>query len=68
MDSKDIDLNKLKELIKKRDFEDSNRKISPLKKANDAIEIITDGYSINDVVDKIIYLYNEKIPKEIQFQ
>ena len=65
-DAQNIDLNKLKELIKKRDFEDSNREISPLIKANDAIEIITDGYSINEVVAKIIDLYNDKIPKEIQ--
>ncbi len=65
-ESQDIDLNKIKELIKKRDFEDSNREISPLIKANDAIEIITDGYLINEVVDKIIDLYNDKIPKEVQ--
>jgi len=65
-DSKEIDLQTLKELIKKRDFEDSNREISPLIKANDATEIITDGYQINEVVDKIIDLYNEKIPKETQ--
>ena len=44
-DSQEIDLHTLKELIKKRDFEDSNREISPLTKANDAIEIITDGYT-----------------------
>ncbi len=67
-DSLEIDLDTLKELIKKRDFEDSNREISPLKKANDAIEIITDGYSIHEVVDKIIDLYYEKIPKETEFQ
>ncbi len=67
-DSQKIDLNKLKELIKKRDFEDSNREISPLIKANDAIEIITDGYSIYEVVDKIIDFYNDKIPKETQIQ
>jgi len=67
-DSKEIDLQTLKELIKKRDFDDSNREISPLIKANDAIEIITDGYSINEVVDKIIDLYNDKIPKETQIQ
>ena len=67
-DSQEIDLNKLKELIKKRDFEDSNREISPLIRANDAIEILTDGCSINEVVDKIINLYNEKIPKEIQIE
>ena len=67
-DSRDIDIKKLSELIKKRDFEDSNREISPLIKANDAIEIITDGYSINEVVDKIIDLFNDKIQKEIQIQ
>ncbi|ABB50743.1 cytidylate kinase [Prochlorococcus marinus str. MIT 9312] len=67
-DSQEIDLHKLKELIKKRDFEDSNREISPLIKANDAIEIITDGCSINEVVDKIIDLYNDKIPKETQIR
>ena len=67
-DSQEIDLHTLKELIKKRDFEDSNREISPLIKANDAIEIITDGYSINEVVDKIIDLYNDKIPKETEIK
>ena len=65
---KKIDLHTLKELIKKRDFEDSNREISPLIKANDAIEIITDGYSINEVVDKIIDLYSDKIPKETEIK
>jgi pantoate ligase/cytidylate kinase len=67
-DSQEIDLHTLKELIKKRDFEDSNREISPLIKANDAIEIITDGYSINEVVNKIIDLYNDKIPQETQIK
>jgi pantoate ligase/cytidylate kinase len=67
-DSQEIDLDTLKQLIKKRDFEDSNREISPLIKANDAIEIITDRYSINEVVDKIIDLYNNKIPKEAEIK
>ena len=65
-DLHEIDLHTLKELIKKRDFEDSHREISPLIKANDAIEIITDGFSINEVVDKIIDLYYDKIPKETE--
>ena len=67
-DSQEIDLHTLRELIKKRDFEDSNREISPLIKANDAIEIITDGYTINEVVDKIVDLYNDKIPKETEIK
>ena len=40
--TEEIDFNQLRELIRKRDFEDSTRKISPLKKANDAIELLTD--------------------------
>ena len=55
-------------LKEKIDFESPNREISPLIKAKDAIEIITDGYSINEVVDKIINLYNDKIPKEIDIK
>ena len=65
-DYNEIDLNELKELIKKRDNEDSSREISPLKQAEDAIELVTDGYSINEVVEKIIEIYNDRIPKEIQ--
>ena len=66
--SKEIDFNHLRELISKRDFEDSTREISPLTKATDAIEIITDGFSINEVVEKIIDIYNLKVPKEIQVE
>ena len=66
--AKEIDFNQLRKLIKKRDFEDSTRAISPLKKSKDAIELITDGYSINEVVKKIIDIYNFKIPKEVQVE
>ena len=61
----EIKFNELKNEIIKRDFDDSNRTISPLIKAKDAIEIITDGYSIKEIVQKIIIIYNDKIPKEI---
>ena len=66
--NEEIDFNQLRELIRKRDFEDSTREISPLKKANNAIELITDGYTINEVVEKIINIYNLNIPKEIQLE
>ncbi len=39
--------------IKMRDFNDINRKISPLTKADDAIEIDTSNMSINDVINEI---------------
>ena len=61
-----IKFNEIKNQIKKRDFDDSNRKISPLRKAKDALEIFTDGLTIDQIVNKIIDIYYEKIPKELQ--
>lgn len=42
----------LKDIIR-RDYEDSNREIDPLRKADDAIEIDTTGLNIQEVTDKI---------------
>lgn len=44
----------IKQSIIKRDFEDSNRKVSPLKKADDAIEIDTTHMTIDEVVQEIL--------------
>ena len=52
-----IDLLELGRSIAERDEIDSNRSISPLKKAAEAIEIITDHLTIDQVVDRIIQLY-----------
>ncbi len=49
-----IDLSQLVRDIQARDYQDSNRTIAPLKKADDAIELITDGLTIEEVVQKII--------------
>lgn len=46
--------------IQERDYKDSNRAISPLAKATDAIEIDTSYLSVNEVVDKIISLVMER--------
>ena len=61
-----INLLDLKEQIKNRDLTDSTRKISPLKKAKDAIEIYTDGSSIVDIVKQIVDLFNQNIPEEVR--
>lgn len=50
----------LKEIIE-RDYKDSHREISPLKQASDAILIDTSNMTIDDVVNKIIDLINEKM-------
>jgi CMP/dCMP kinase len=55
------DLGKLKEEIAQRDKIDSERKVSPLKKAEDAVEIDTTSLSIQQVVDKIMKLAIERI-------
>jgi cytidylate kinase len=40
--------------IEKRDYDDSHRELNPLMKADDAVEIDTDGLSIEEVTDKIL--------------
>ncbi|VEU82564.1 (d)CMP kinase [Acholeplasma hippikon] len=53
-----VEFEKLVEEIQIRDQKDSTRKESPLKKADDAIEIDTTNLDINQVVEKIIGLIN----------
>ncbi|MGA1862092.1 (d)CMP kinase [Deferribacter thermophilus] len=48
-----ITFDEVLEDIKKRDEEDVNREIAPLKKADDAYELDTTGLSIDDVVNRI---------------
>ncbi|WP_036485999.1 bifunctional pantoate--beta-alanine ligase/(d)CMP kinase [Myxosarcina sp. GI1] len=56
-----IDLEQLTREIRQRDEKDSNRAIAPLKKAPDAIELVTDDLSIDVVTQKIVELYRERI-------
>ena len=55
----------LEQEIKERDKKDSERKIAPLKKANDAIELVSDGKTIEDVVEELTYIFRSKIPEEV---
>ncbi len=47
--------------IKKRDFSDYNRKISPLKKTKDSILVDNSNLSIKQCFEKIIKIINKKI-------
>lgn len=49
--------------IKERDHRDMTRENSPLKKADDAVEIDSSYMTIEEVADKIISLYNESVSK-----
>ena len=54
-------LDELQLEIEARDYKDSHRKISPLTKADDAVEIDTTSLSIDKVVDKIASVITEKL-------
>ena len=56
----------LKEIIE-RDYKDSNREISPLKKASDAILLDTTNMSIDEVVNEICRLIDERLRKMEEF-
>jgi pantoate ligase/cytidylate kinase len=60
-DRPEASLAKLEQEIRQRDFLDSSRRLSPLKKAVDAIEVVTDRLSIAQVTERIVSLYHERV-------
>ncbi|MFH5811411.1 (d)CMP kinase [Companilactobacillus sp. FL22-1] len=52
-------LKELQDEIAARDYKDSHRAISPLKKASDAIEVDTSDMTIEQVVNRVIEIVNE---------
>lgn len=55
------DIEMLKKQIEERDYQDTHRKASPLKKAEDAIEIDSSYLSIDEVVDEILNIVEKKV-------
>ena len=47
---------KLKKEIEERDYQDTHREISPLKKAEDAIELDTSSLTLEEVVEQVLTL------------
>ncbi|WP_346939369.1 (d)CMP kinase [uncultured Clostridium sp.] len=59
-----VDYNNILEDIKKRDYIDSNRKVDPLRKAEDAIEIDSSTMDISEVVETISkYISSKNVDK-----
>jgi pantoate ligase/cytidylate kinase len=56
-----ISLEALQQAIDERDRKDSTRRVAPLRRAADAIELLTDGLTIEQVVDKIVALYRDRL-------
>lgn len=60
----DVSINEIREQIEQRDKYDSSRSNSPLKKAEDAIEIDTSNLTINEQKNKILELAKNIISEE----
>jgi cytidylate kinase len=56
----DLDFQTILTDIKARDYEDMNREIAPLKKAEDGMELDSTGQSIPQIVDIVIDLWNQR--------
>lgn len=57
----DCDYNTILKDIQDRDYADENREISPLKPAKDAVIIDTSYLTVEEVIEKIFSLFNEKV-------
>ena len=55
-----ISFEEIKKQIVDRDYNDMNREIAPLKKAQDAIEIDTTGLSLEEIVSQIVDIFNKR--------
>lgn len=55
-----MEVDQIKKDQDERDQQDYNRKVGKLIKADDAIEVITDGLSLQEVVEKLCRLVNQK--------
>ena len=56
----DTPLDVLEKEIKERDYKDSHREISPLTQAKDAVLVDTTSLTIDQVVDQILEIINQK--------
>jgi pantoate ligase/cytidylate kinase len=56
-----VDLAALERAIDERDRKDSSRRVSPLRQAEDAIALNTDGRTIEQVVEAIVQLFDERV-------
>ncbi len=57
------DYDEIKKDIERRDYIDSHRENSPLSKAEDAIVVDTSNMSIEEEIERIILLFEEKVGK-----
>jgi cytidylate kinase len=56
----EADYESVLEDIIKRDYQDTHREHSPLRKAEDAVEVDTSDLSIEEVVERVLEIVEEK--------
>lgn len=59
--SKLVSLEEIEREISERDYRDMHREIAPLRQAEDALLVDTSGYSVNEVVNKIVEIIEDKV-------
>ena len=60
--SSNASLEQVAEELQKRDFIDSNRELAPLRQADDAIKIVTDGMSKEEVSEMLADMVRKELP------
>ncbi len=56
----EADYDEILEDIKKRDYQDMHREVSPLSKAEDAVEIDTSDMTLDEVTERVLEIIKEK--------
>jgi pantoate ligase/cytidylate kinase len=57
-------LSELEAQIADRDHRDASREVSPLRMADDAVELVSDGLGIEAVIQALVDLFRERVPEE----
>jgi pantoate ligase/cytidylate kinase len=57
-------LQELEASIAERDRLDSTRAVAPLRQAEDAVELVTDGMTIEAVIEALVDLFRERVPED----
>jgi pantoate ligase/cytidylate kinase len=57
-------IEELEASIAERDHLDSSREVAPLRQADDAVELVTDGMSIEAVIETLVDLFRERVPED----
>ena len=57
-------LAELEAQIAERDHLDSSRAEAPLRQADDAVELVTDGLGIDAVIQRLVDLFRERVPED----